>query len=147
LKRRTLVISGVTALVGGLVLRAALSNEESAVSKILYKRLHYLSLDSRGVAKFARDLVWNNEISHPKLLLLDAAGAMYTHIDRQFASIPNDDIRRGEERVVGLFLLSSDFFVNGADETRIVRYLSYFHATTDIRPCSNPFARPVLAIP
>jgi len=35
------------------------------------------------------------------------------------------------------FLLSTDFFVNGADESRVVQYVAYHDKTL---PCSNPFA-------
>jgi hypothetical protein len=47
-------------------------------------------------------------------------------------------IRHGEERVTTLFLLSSDFFVNGADISRPVSYVGYYDPA---RACGNPFAR------
>ena len=52
--------------------------------------------------------------------------------------VVQETIRHGEERVVSAFLLSSDFFVNGADTSRIVRYLGFYDP---LKACSNPFAR------
>jgi hypothetical protein len=43
-----------------------------------------------------------------------------------------------DEAVVTAFLLSSDFFQNGADETRTVRYLAYYDPYK--YACGNPFA-------
>jgi hypothetical protein len=37
------------------------------------------------------------------------------------------------------YLLSSDFFVNGADAGQLVRYLRLYDP---VRACGNPFARP-----
>jgi hypothetical protein len=37
------------------------------------------------------------------------------------------------------YLLSTDFFRNGADESRRVRYLSFYHPYVTI--CYNPLAR------
>jgi hypothetical protein len=48
-----------------------------------------------------------------------------------------DDIRRGEDRVVTTFLLSTDFFELGSDEARAVHYVDFF----DPLRCGNPFAR------
>jgi len=54
------------------------------------------------------------------------------HVRRlpRFTAWP-DDVYTG-------FLRSTDFFWNGADETRRVRYVT-FHLPT--LPCANPFAR------
>ena len=42
------------------------------------------------------------------------------------------------DRLVERFLLSTDFFQHGADESRPVRYVTY--ADPYISPCYNPFA-------
>ncbi len=44
-----------------------------------------------------------------------------------------------EERICTAFLMSSDFFKNGADESRPVRYLALYEPTRI--GCANPFAR------
>ena len=44
-----------------------------------------------------------------------------------------------------LFLLSSDFFALGADESKTVRYRGYYDPVRQVDRCGNPFARPVFA--
>ena len=47
-------------------------------------------------------------------------------------------LKRGEVAFpLAQFLLSTDYFINGADESRVVHYVMFFDKT---RPCSNPFA-------
>ena len=43
------------------------------------------------------------------------------------------------EPMAGVFLLSTDFFENGADESIPVRYRRFFHAY--VSPCWNPLVR------
>jgi hypothetical protein len=53
-----------------------------------------------------------------------------------------DKRTRGErmaDNLAATYLLSSDFFLNKADQSQVVRYLNYYDP---IRPCGNPFARP-----
>jgi hypothetical protein len=76
---------------------------------------------------------------HFAYLELDPEG-----VDRYFADVARYD--KGFSRHLPLptevymnYLLSTDFFRNGADESRLVRYLSYYDRA--ITPCNNPFAR------
>jgi len=140
MQRRTFILSGVGAILGAGALRLALSDQRSAVAKILHRRLDYLNLDPQGVAQFAQDIV-NHGISGSKLTLVDAMGPLYTRLDLLPNSRVNVSLRHGEERITSKFLLSSDFFDHGADTSRLVRYLGYFERT-DLRACSSPFARP-----
>lgn len=45
------------------------------------------------------------------------------------------------EPMAAIFLLSTDFFVNGADESKPVRYKQFFHPY--VSPCWNPLNRKV----
>ena len=65
-------------------------------------------------------------------------GPIYRRLDLGDRNSLTAAIRHGEERIVTNYLLSSDFFVNGADESRTVRYLGFYDP---LRACSNPFAR------
>jgi hypothetical protein len=56
-------------------------------------------------------------------------------------NVLTNGIRHGEERIVTKYLLSSDFFSSGADESKTVHYVRLFDA---LRGCCNPFARPVV---
>jgi hypothetical protein len=73
-------------------------------------------------------------------MVIDSAGPLYsdTHVspDGRFGNA----LRHGEDHVVTQFLISSDFFINGADTSRVVKYRSWYGAQV---PCGNPFARPV----
>lgn len=125
--------------------RYARSHEENAVVAVLRKRLDYLTLDEQGMRAFAVELVRRKIISGNRLRLVDAAGPVYTSLDT--SGLPPalmHPLRHGEERITSIFLLSSDFFVNGADETRVVRYLGYYDPLRQPQRCSNPFSRPLV---
>ena len=140
MKRRYLLLSGVGAICGVIGWRFGRSSDESAIVTVLYKRLNYLRLDDDGVRRFARDLKEHRMISSLRLRTIDAAGPLYKDHDFSSAGRLNDAVRHGEERVVTQYLISSDFFRNGADESRIVSYLGYYDPMV---ACSSPFARPM----
>jgi hypothetical protein len=75
------------------------------------------------------------------LRFIDAAGPLYTLPAMAGNNKFDSAIRHGEDRVVTQYLMSSDFFKNGADETRTVRYAGYYDPMI---ACGNPFARPVI---
>jgi len=139
MKRRHFVLAAAVGLGGALGLRFALSKDESAIVKTIYKKLDYLKLEAAGVRSFARDLAAHGVISSSRLLIIDAAGPLYTHFEMPKSNKLGNLIRHGEDRVVTLYLMSSDFFKNGADESRVVQYLGYYDPLV---ACNNPFARP-----
>ena len=132
--------SGVAALAG---LRYMTSDEEDGIVEVLRKRLDYLMLDEPGVRAFAADLTAhdNNNLRHSKLRLIDAAEPVYTRLPRSPNALTHR-LEHGESRVVSLYLLSSDFFLNGADETQPVKYRGYYDPIDRARACGNPFSRP-----
>jgi hypothetical protein len=77
-------------------------------------------------------------ISNGRLRFLDVIKPLYMHVSMSPGSRIGNALRHGEERIVTNYLLSSDFFINGADESRVVRYLGYYDP---IRACGNPFAQ------
>jgi hypothetical protein len=139
MKRRHFLLAAALGIGGALCLRFALSKGESAIVKTLYKKLDYLMLDGAGVRQFAHDLAAHRVISSSRLHIIDAAGPLYTHFAMPQNSKLGNLIRHGEDRVVTLYLMSSDFFKNGADESRVVQYLGYYDPLV---ACNNPFARP-----
>lgn len=78
----------------------------------------YLRIDQAGLEAFADDLqiMWAKSIHHR----------------RQAARNPH-------EFVLERFLLSSDFFQNHADESKLVRYLGIYEPY--LRLCQNPIAK------
>ncbi len=135
------VVAGgsVAALLG---LRVGLSTREDGVIAILRKRLPYLKLEESGLHEFAREFLTKAEMSTAKLRLIAAFAPLYGRLSNSPDHLVARKLRFGEERIAARFLLSSDFFTNGADETRIVRYTGFYDP---LRACGNPFARPVLA--
>jgi len=140
MKRRTFLQTTAIALGGVVAWRLAVSNDEDAVVKVLYKKLAYLHLEEEGVRQFAADLSRKFIISGFRLHLIDAAGGLYTGSHLSADGKPGRALRHGEDRVTTQYLMSSDFFINGADKARTVKYLGYYDPMV---ACNNPFARPI----
>ncbi len=140
MKRRYFLLSGLAAVCGLVGARYASSTDEGAIVKVLRKKLGYLNLDPDGVRRFARDLAASQSISSARLRIIDAAGPLYTGPQLSADNTLDNGIRHGEDRVVTLYLLSSDFFKHGADQNRTIHYLSFYDPLV---ACGNPFARPV----
>jgi hypothetical protein len=143
--RRHLLVVATATVVGTAGLgawRYLYGTDESAIIAVLRKRLHYLQLDEQGLLAYAKDLVAAGIVSSGKLRLLDAARPVYTHLVPTRLSALTRELNHGEERIVSQYLLSSDFFQNGNDEKRLVRYRQYYDPIGQIGPCSNPFSRP-----
>lgn len=140
MQRRTFIISTATAVCGLAGWQLATSSMQSALVKLLHKRLSYLKLDEAGVRQFAADMTAHDDHSRLKLTLIDAAGPLYEHSTLEPRGKLTDAIRWGEERYVTLYLLSSDFFRNGCDTGRTLHYVSFYDP---LIACGNPFARPI----
>lgn len=135
-------VAGLGALATG---RYVLGNEEDAIIAVLRKRLDYLILDEKGLHGYAADLVDKKIISSRRLRSVDAAGPIYANLEMPpFSKTLTYEVRHGEERVISLYLLSSDFFLNGSDETQVVQYLGYYDPISQSRRCANPFSRPLV---
>ena len=141
MKRRYFLLSALAGVCGIAGWRFASSNEHTAIAKVLQKRLGYLKLDPDGVQQFCRDLSASGAISSARLRFIDAVGPIYTLPALSSDNRIDNSIRHGEDRVVTLYLLSTDFFRNGADVNRTVSYLHYYDPMI---ACGNPFARPVI---
>ena len=143
IKRRTVVFVGLAGAACAFAgIRFATSSETASIIEILRKRLDYLKLDEAGVQRFASDLAALHAISAARLRTIDALGPLYSHSDLLQHTFLGAGINHGEERVVTNYLLSSDFFTNGADETKTVHYLGFYDP---LRACRNPFARSALS--
>jgi hypothetical protein len=139
MRRRTFLLSTAVVLGGAVAWRYAAGRDQSAIAKVLYKKLPYLRLDEDGVSRFAGDIASKGIVSSFRLHVIDAADGLYTHHPLSPDSRLGRLIRHGEDRVVTQYLMSSDFFINGADKNRTVRYLGYYDPLV---ACNNPFARP-----
>lgn len=116
--------------------------EEQTIEMVLRRRLDYLDLDPAGVRQFAHDMAQLHVLSRQRLRMLSFMSPVYERLKlsdggNSLAQL----LRHGEDRLVSTYLLGSDFFVNGADTARPVKYLGLLDAR---HACGNPFARAVV---
>jgi hypothetical protein len=120
---------------------------ESKIASIVRKRLDFLKLDEEGLQAYARDqtakiLAKRVSLNRMRYHLMSAVATSFTRYQR--STDKRSRIQRAEDGFVSTYLLSSDFFIGGSDESRTVRYLGYYDP---LRPCNNPFARPAVDTP
>lgn len=143
-RRRILLGSLGIAAVAGLGVWGTDIITESEIAAAVRRRLGFLRFDEAGLHSFAKDQIsvllakrpsWYRWKYHIHSLI-------YKPIARWGISSDTRSRReRLEDYIATIYLLSSDFFVNGADETRIIQYVNLFDP---MRACDNPFARPVV---
>jgi hypothetical protein len=115
------------------------------ITRVLHRRLAFLKLDEAGVRAFAKDQA--NAVFHKKIptwnrLRYHFLASVAPSFKRYLRSTDTRSRTvRLEDAVVSTYLLSSDFFLNGADESRVVNYIAYYDP---LLPCQNPFARPAV---
>jgi hypothetical protein len=162
IKRRDFLAAtaSATALATGGLLGWAYSRSspEETISDIVYERLPYLTLDAAGVQRFASDFAARRILSSTHLRLVGLLWSLYrrTPSNRWGTALGSDArsdlgsssslglrdrLARAEERIVSTYLISSDFFTHGADQSRTVRYLGCYDALS--HACGNPFCRAV----
>jgi len=109
------------------------------IISILHKKLPYLELDETGLNNFALD--FQKTLSEKQVLIGTWAGLLkpiYSIVDI-FKFVPfSKKFEQFEGYVVTIFLLSSDFFYNGGDASRIINYRSFYDPYES--GCDNPFA-------
>lgn len=124
---------------------------ESQIVALLRKHLRYLTLDEEGLRSYAKDqttriLAKRVSISRMRYHVVSSFGTSYARFAR--SSDTASGIARARhavvQAVVTTYLLSSDFFLHGSNETRTVHYLGYYDP---MRACGNPFARPIAENP
>jgi hypothetical protein len=140
MKRRELLfgtggIVGLAAL--GVGWRALASRPQQGIELVLRKHLSYLTLDPGGIQRFAQDLAATRVVSTWRMRLLQFAAPLYLQTELRRDTVSNH-IRRGEETILTMYLLSSDYFAADRDAAAPVRYLGLFD---QYRPCGTPFAR------
>ena len=115
--------------------------ERETARAILRKKLGYLELDEGDVERFLDDFL-SDQNPHPlrsRLRRLHSGLPLYEYTDILAATSLAGRVEALEEWLVTSFLLSSDFFGNNADTTRVVHYVAFYDPYR--LPCTNPFAR------
>jgi hypothetical protein len=146
INRRNLLLGGLGIVgVGGLGVWAfGRKAIEAELGSIVRRRLNYLRLDDGGVQAFAADQAEkfiSKRVSMNRLKYHYASNFATGYRRFLRSTDTRSRIARSEDIVVSTYLLSSDFFVNGCDESRTIQYLGYYDP---VRACGNPFARPVV---
>jgi hypothetical protein len=150
IKRRRFLLGGL-----GIAALAALSvwgagiAVESEIAMAVRQRLAFLRIDEAGLHSFAKDYIQFAK-DHVRSTLAKHSSwyswkfhiySMFRgQVDRLGLSHDTRSRRqRLEEYWATMFLLSSDFFVSGANESRVVRYVGLYDP---MRACGSPFSRP-----
>jgi len=144
--RRRLLEAGAIggALLGSYAVFKWITGEPTEIIvAILHRRVGHLQVDTESFEVFAKDFVaWKSEDTE-RLSLLSIV-ALPMRLVSTYRLLPTGHpLRRLENSVVSRYLLSTDFFLYGADESREVNYLSFYDPLTAV--CRNPFAQPVTA--
>jgi hypothetical protein len=146
MKRRKFLLTGLglVAVVGlGGIAFGPLAAESEIVAHVR-RRLSFLKLDDAGLKMYAKDQVkallakrptWNRMKYH----FMAAFSTSFTRYEQ--SSDHRTRVQRIEDGFAATYLLSSDFFINGADPSQTVGYIAFYDP---LRGCGNPFARPVI---
>ncbi len=139
LSRRGLLLASGVGISGVVALRFAASTPSQLIAEVLRNRLSYLKLEPTGVEAFARDLMESNLVAGDKLRILSATGLLQFPFEA--VGFRPSALRLREERIITYYLLSTDFFLTGADQSRVVNYLGFYDPYK--AACFNPFPRTV----
>ncbi len=139
MNRRKFIGISILSTVGIIVASIAIIYDfETLIFKILKQDLKGLNIDEKYFTRFANDAkasnYWNRILFDKKkkafvflFYFLPKVGLPYEFKYFQL---------RG--RIVGDFLLATDFFVNKMDEKREIKYMGLYDPY--LRPCQNPFS-------
>jgi len=110
----------------------------SVVVAVLKRRVGYLTTEPGSFERFAREYVEYKKGHREQLAKLSVVAFPLTYLTLYRWLPMGHPMRRLEDNVVTRYLLSTDFFIHSADESREVKYLSFYEPHT--APCRNPFA-------
>ena len=141
-RRSILVGLGIAAVAAFGVWGVDLASETEIVSAVR-RRLSFLRLDDEGLHSFAKDYVnailakrpsWYRWKYHIQSLFQKPGARWGISTDTRSRR------QRMEDNLTTQYILSSDLFLKGPDESRIIQYVSLYDP---MRACGSPFARPV----
>lgn len=128
-RRRFLVIAGGGTLIAALASAKFFATSfEDSTEKLIKRELHFLKLDDDGVAAFVSQYARTKDRNY-KLIL------------KSYGLLGIDSTRSGKvHQLVSTYLLSTDFFANDMDESRVIKFVALYDPY--LRPCVHPFANP-----
>lgn len=134
------MIGGVALLVAApyAVYHWRFGRPTSVVIAILKRRVGYLKNEPGSFERFAEEYVNYKREHLRQLARMSVIAFPFTYVTLYRWLPMGHPLRRLEDNVVTKFLLSTDFFMHGADESRDLKYLSFYEP--QLAPCRNPFA-------
>jgi hypothetical protein len=144
IKRRRFLLGGLAIVaVAGVGALGVGYVTESQIASAVRRRLGYLHLDEAGLHSFAKDQIGTLLAKRPtwKRLKTRLRSTLSKPVVVHYGGANDTRTRREriEDNLATIYLLSSDFFVHGADESRTIQYVNLYDP---MRACGNPFARP-----
>jgi len=126
-RRKFLTVAGIGGLIAGAMSFTAIETSfEDAAEKIIYREVGFLKLDADGVRKFAKEYGQQKDSN-------------YRIAVRGYALLGIRSHQSGKiSQLITAYMLSTDFFRNEMNETKVVRYIGLYNPYT--RPCSHPFS-------
>ena len=113
-------------------------NPTNVIIAILKRRVGYLKNEPGSFERFAQEYVDFKRDYLRQLTRMSVIALPFTYVTLYRWLPMGHPLRRLEDNVVTKFLLSTDFFIHGADESRNLKYLSFYEP--QLAPCRNPFA-------
>ena len=129
MKRRTFV-TVATIGTGLIALGSAkffMTPFEDTAEGLITRELNFLQLDEAGVKRFVKDYS-------------SLKNRFYKIIVKGYSLLGMTSTQSGKiHQLVSNYLLSTDFFSNHMDETRVIKYVGLYDPY--VRPCAHPFTQ------
>ncbi|MBA3588014.1 hypothetical protein [Methylibium sp.] len=142
--RRKFLGLGVSLAAGATALYTAYKwrwgEPTEVIVAILHRRVGDLRVDAASFDRFATEYVDYRKDYRRQLSVLSIVSLPFQYVTPYGWIEQGGALRRLEDNVVSLYLLSTDFFLGGADESRPVSYLSFYDPYASV--CRNPFMGP-----
>ena len=113
------------------------TKETDIIIAILKRRLGRLRVEDGVFEEYSKHVVENRKSFEKQLKILGVVSGIASIITPYSLLPMGHPLRRLENYTVSNFLLSTDFFQNGADENKPLNYLGFYDPYK--RPCANFF--------
>lgn len=137
----TLALAPLTGIVacqaGGELTGRRFRRAIRAVVRARLGRLRLVGSDHHEFARMMAEAV--DSEAERGLRIVASLGPLYPGVVRWLSRRVGDDVRALEDQVVTRFLLSTDFFQQGMDADRVVRFRAFYDPGRTV--CGNPLAR------
>ncbi len=130
---------GSLAALGGtwLLYKWHRGDPKEVIEAILVRRVGHLRVEPRVFSSFAAEYLNSRREHEDSLRKLSTVSTLLQFFSPYAWLEGRHPLRRLENNVVSMFLLSTDFFQNGANDRSLVRYVAFYDPTAAV--CRNPF--------